>query len=124
MLFPSQEADEENEEEKDERILSRRKQVEEQLALGELEDRLVTIEIVESAPSMFDMLQGSGMEQMGMNMQEAFDKFMPKNKKRRKLPVKEARQILIKQEAEKLIDKDEVDRKSTRLNSSHVAISY
>jgi len=108
MLFPNQEADEENEEEKDERILSRRKQVEEQLALGELEDRLVTIEIVESAPSMFDMLQGSGMEQMGMNMQEAFDKFMPKNKKRRKLPVKEARQILIKQEAEKLIDKDEV----------------
>ena len=42
------------------------------LALGELEDQIVQVEIEEQAPSMFDMLQGSGMEQMGMSMQDAF----------------------------------------------------
>ena len=32
---------------------------------------MVTVEVEEQQPSMFDMLQGSGMEQMGMNMQDA-----------------------------------------------------
>ncbi len=41
------------------------------LDLGELEDNIVSIEVEEQTPSMFDMLQGSGMEQMGMNMQDA-----------------------------------------------------
>ena len=37
---------------------------------------------------MFDMLQGSGMEQMGMNMQDALSNFMPKNKKSANLLLK------------------------------------
>ena len=41
------------------------------LHLASLEDETVTVEVEEQAPSMFDMLQGSGMEQMGMNMQDA-----------------------------------------------------
>src|SRR5690625_3779253 len=61
---------------------------------------------------MFDMLQGSGMEQMGMNMQEAFGKLMPKQTKQRKLPVREARKILTEQEAQKLIDMDEVTQEA------------
>lgn len=57
---------------------------------------------------MFDMLQGSGMEQMGMNMQDALSSLMPKRKKRRKLTVREARKVLTNEEAAKLIDMDEV----------------
>ncbi len=38
--------------------------------IGELEDHLVQVEVEEQQPSMFDMLQGSGMEQMGMSMQD------------------------------------------------------
>ena len=36
----------------------------------------------EQQASMFDMLQGSGMEQMGMNMQDALGSLMPKKKKK------------------------------------------
>src|SRR5699024_12214761 len=61
---------------------------------------------------MFDMLQGSGMEQMGMNMQDAFSQLMPTNKKKRKLPVHEARKILTQQEAQKLIDMEEVQQEA------------
>lgn len=112
MLFPGQENEDDNDqdENKDEDIKSKRKQVEHQLALGELEDHIVTIEIEEVPPSMFDMLQGSGMEQMGMNMQDALGQFMPKKKKKRKLPVSEARQLLTQQQAQKLIDMEEVNQ--------------
>ncbi|WP_339227700.1 HslU--HslV peptidase ATPase subunit [Oceanobacillus sp. FSL K6-2867] len=110
MLFQNQSASDstDNEIEKDEEVRSKRQQIEHQLALGELEDRMVTIEIEEIPPSMFDMLQGSGMEQMGMNMQDALGQFMPTKKKKRKLTVSEARKVLEQQEAQKLVDMDEV----------------
>lgn len=109
MLFSNQQSSTSDEErEVDEQVLSKRKQVEQLLALGELEEQIVTVEISETSPSMFDMLHGSGMEHMGIDIQKAFERFMPKNIKRRKLPVREARKILMQQEAEKLIDHDEV----------------
>lgn len=109
MLFPNQEdEDEEKDVVASEEIRNKRKRLEHQLALGELEDHIVTVEIEELPPSMFDMLQGSGMEQMGMNMQDALGKFMPTKSKKRKLTVTEARKILTQQEAQKLVDMEEV----------------
>ncbi|TYR82713.1 HslU--HslV peptidase ATPase subunit [Priestia megaterium] len=93
-------------------IATKRKQIAHQLALGELEDHYVTIEVEEQQPSMFDMLQGSGMEQMGMNMQDVLSNFMPKKQKKRKLTIKEARKVLINEEAQKLIDMDEVTQEA------------
>ncbi|CAH2713261.1 ATP-dependent protease ATPase subunit ClpY [Neobacillus rhizosphaerae] len=89
-------------------IHEKRKIVKEKLALGQLEEEIVTVEVEEQAPSMFDMLQGSGIEQMGMNMQDALSSFMPKKQKKRKLTVREARKVLTSEEAAKLIDMDEV----------------
>src|SRR5699024_11684114 len=73
MLFPAQEDNEDHQKEevKDEDIKTKRDQVARQLALGELEEHIVTVEIEEVPPSMFDMLQGSGMEQMCMHLQDA-----------------------------------------------------
>ncbi|SEP56869.1 ATP-dependent protease ATPase subunit HslU [Piscibacillus halophilus] len=89
-------------------IKQERQRIQHQLELGELEDRMVTIEVEEQQASMFDMLQGSGIEQMGMNMQDAFSQFMPKKKKKRRLPVSEAREVLTQVEAEKMIDMDDI----------------
>ncbi|MBU5467657.1 HslU--HslV peptidase ATPase subunit [Virgibacillus sp. MSJ-26] len=110
MLFPTQGNDEEpddNEDKNHDEIRSKRERIAHQLALGELEDQMVTVEIEEGTPSMFDMLQGSGMEQMGMNMQDAFSQLMPKKKKKRKLAVSEARKVLTQQHAQKMIDIEE-----------------
>ncbi|WP_439646600.1 HslU--HslV peptidase ATPase subunit [Piscibacillus salipiscarius] len=109
MLFnntneePTQQTDQEETD-----VKQQRQQIERQLELGELEDRMVTIEVEEQQSSMFDMLQGSGIEQMGMNMQDAFNQFMPKKKKKRRLPVSEAREVLTQIEAEKMIDMDDI----------------
>ncbi|MCZ0702554.1 ATP-dependent HslUV protease ATP-binding subunit HslU [Natronobacillus azotifigens] len=112
MFFPQAQEDEEVVDKSDssteQEIASKRKRVKHQLHLGELEDTIVSIEVEEQNASMFDMMQGSGMEQMGMNMQDMFGQFMPKKTKKRKLTVKEARKVLTQQEAQKLIDMDEV----------------
>src|SRR5699024_1181719 len=47
---------------------------------------------------------------MGMNMQDALSQFMPKKKKKRKLPVSEARKVLTQQEAGKMVDMEEVSQ--------------
>jgi ATP-dependent HslUV protease ATP-binding subunit HslU len=93
-------------------IAERRKQVARQLAAGELEDQYVTIEVEEQQPSMFDLLQGSGIEQMGINMQDALSSLIPKRKKKRKVTIREARKILTNEEAQKLIDMDEVTQEA------------
>ncbi|WP_248278366.1 HslU--HslV peptidase ATPase subunit [Bacillus sp. DNRA2] len=92
----------------------KRRAVQEKLASGALENEVVTVEVEEQQPSMFDMLQGSGMEQMGMNMQDALSNFMPKRRKKRKLTVSEARKVLTNEEAQKLIDMDEVTSEAVR----------
>lgn len=114
MLFgAANQTQEDNEPANDEESLKeKRKRIAHQLALGELEDHYVTIEVEEQQPSMFDMLQGSGMEQMGMNMQDALGSLMPKRKKKRKLTIREARKVLTNEEASKLIDMDEVTQEA------------
>ncbi|MBB6443835.1 HslU--HslV peptidase ATPase subunit [Bacillus benzoevorans] len=101
----SNSSDDQNQQEK-------RKIVKEKLAFGELENELVTVEVEEQTPSMFDMLQGSGMEQMGLNMQDMLGSLVPKKRKKRKLTVQEARKILTQEEAQKLIDMDEVTQEA------------
>lgn len=111
MLFGNSQPTQEEQnvtEQEDLNKAEKRKLIREQLASGELENESITIEIEEQQPSMFDMFQGTGIEQMGMNMQDALSNLLPKKKKKRKLPVKDARKILVNEEANKLIDMDDV----------------
>lgn len=111
MLF-QQNDDSDEEEETDTAdnsdLREQRRQLQKQLETGELEDRKVTIEVEQQSGSMGDMFQGGGMEQMGMNMQEMLGNMMPKKTSSRTLPVREARKVLTEQEAQKMIDMDEV----------------
>jgi ATP-dependent HslUV protease ATP-binding subunit HslU len=106
----SEEKDDEKQEEMS--LRDKRRTISDKLKNGELEQEVITVEVDEQQPSMFDMLQGSGMEQMGMNMQDALSNFMPKKKKKRKLRVSEARIVLTNEEAQKLIDMDEVTQEA------------
>lgn len=101
-------------------LTQRRRQIAFQLAAGQLEDEIVEIE-VEDSSAMMDMFPGTGVEQMGINIQEMFGSFLPKRMKKRKLPVREARKVLIMEEAQKLIDMDEVIQESvTRAEQSGI----
>lgn len=81
MLFGgAQNSNQTTDSQEDVEIEKKRQDVERKLAAGLLEDEIVSIEVTEQQSSMFDMLQGTGMEQMGMNFQDALGSFMPKNK--------------------------------------------
>ncbi|AIE80494.1 ATP-dependent protease ATPase subunit HslU [Bacillus tropicus] len=113
MLFGgAQNPNQTTDSQEDVEIEKKRQDVERKLAAGLLEDEIVSIEVTEQQSSMFDMLQGTGMEQMGMNFQDALGSFMPKKTKKRKLSVKEARKVLTNEEAQRLIDMDEVTQEA------------
>ena len=122
MFFGNQDqrtANEENDTE-DMSLSQRRRQLTFQLAAGQLEDEIIEIE-VEDSSAMMDMFPGNGAEQMGINLQEMFGNFLPKKMKKRKLPIREARKALILEEAQKLIDMDEVIQESvTRAEQSGI----
>jgi len=111
MLF-GQKTEQEEPTTDDTDIRLKRSQITEDLRDGKLEDEWVNVEVTEQSPSMFDAFQGSGMENMGQNMQDALANLMPKKKKKRRLQVKDARRILTIDEANKLIDSEEVALKS------------
>lgn len=79
------------------------------LSKGELEDELVEISVEDSAPSpVMGMFSGSGMEEMGNNIQDMLGNLMPKKQKKRKVTVAAARKIFTQEEAQKLLDMDEI----------------
>jgi ATP-dependent HslUV protease ATP-binding subunit HslU len=96
-------------------VKRKRSEIAASLKAGELEEKMVTVEVSTQPPSMFDALQGSGMEQMGANMQDALSSLMPKRTVKRKMTVKDARKVLEAEEADKLIDHDEVARRAVEL---------
>lgn len=80
-----------------------RDQVREQLRAGKLDETIVEIE-VDDVPKTNQLDQNEGMIAIG----NIFDQMMPKKTKRKKCKVKDARRILREQEADKLIDMDQV----------------
>ena len=82
-----------------------REQVRRELRDGKLENELVEID-VEVTPNTNQLdMQNEGM---GIAIGNIFGDMMPKKTKHKKLPVKEARKILREQEAQSMLDMDQV----------------
>jgi len=109
MLFANQEQDEPDDDflQKKKQVIVERVRLRSELAAGRLESTLVELDVDEKPP-MLEMFSGSGLEEMGVNFQDVLGHLFPKKKKRRKLAVSQARKILQQEEAQKLIDMDEV----------------
>ena len=85
------------------------KNILEGLKKGYYDNEVVEIELVDN-PKPMELMPGAGEISIG----NIFGDFMPKKKKKRKLPVKEARKLLLDEEADKLIDKDSVNEEAIR----------
>lgn len=119
MLFGQKFEQEEEEPTAEVEVRVKRREIAADLKAGKLEDEWVTVEVLENTLSMFDAMQGSGMEQMGANMQDALSSLMPKKKKKRRLQVKEARRILTTEEAAKLVDDEEISQEAIDRAEQH-----
>ncbi|MCF7804714.1 MAG: ATP-dependent protease ATPase subunit HslU [Candidatus Marinimicrobia bacterium] len=96
------------EESADERREKTREKFRQRLNAGDFESRQIEIEVQDDSTPMMQIFGASGMEEMGVNLQDMLGNLMPSKKKTRKTSVAEARKILTQQEADKLIDMDKV----------------
>jgi ATP-dependent HslUV protease ATP-binding subunit HslU len=87
-----------------------REKLREQLRNGDLDERLVEIEIQERSTPMIDIVGGQGMEEMGVNFGDMLGNMFPKKTKRRRVKISEAREYLLREESENLIDIDQINR--------------
>lgn len=90
------------------RIKFERETLRTKLARGELEQEIVEVEVEDNKPQVIEAFTGSGVEEMGINIGDMLGNIFPKRKRRRRVTVAEARDILIQQEAQNLVDMDEV----------------
>lgn len=81
-----------------------REHIAEQLKNGLMEEAIVEVEVEEKNQTN-DAVFAAGID---LNLGDVFGGMLPKKTHKRKLPVREARRILIQQESEKRIDMDEV----------------
>lgn len=72
---------------------------------GDLEERKIELEVKSKKPSI-QIFGPAGIEEMGMNLQEMLGNMNPTKTKKKQVKVSEARQILLQEEAEKLVDQD------------------
>jgi ATP-dependent HslUV protease ATP-binding subunit HslU len=91
-----------------------REKLKSQLTEGKLNERMVEIDVQNDSTPMMQIFSPVGIEEMGLNIQELFGGLMPKKMKKRKTTVPEALKIITQQEAQKLIDMEEVMREATR----------
>lgn len=80
----------------------------EKLRNGELDEREIEIEVKKSNRSPMMQVFGpqGGMEEMGINLQDMFGNMGGQKKTKRNVTIEEAREILLEEESEKLIDHD------------------
>jgi ATP-dependent HslUV protease ATP-binding subunit HslU len=87
--------------------LRTRERFREKLRNRELEERTIEIEVLGKKSPMMQIFGPQGMEEMGMNLQDMLGNLTKSGKKtRRSVTVKEARELLQEEEAEKMIDQE------------------
>ena len=101
----------EQEKEEQERRQRTREKLKSKLEAGELEDRMVELTVEQKAVPV-QIFSNMGMENMDVDLQNMFDKIMPRSGQPRQLAIKEARKVLMEQETEALIDRAAVNEQA------------
>ena len=86
------------------------------LLSGELDQRMVEITTQHKANPV--VMGGMGMEGMDMDLQGMFDKIMPSTSKKRELTVGQARDVLLEEECEILLDDDKIHSQAIELTEN------
>jgi len=92
-----------------ERSKRTREKFREQLRSGQLEDRVIEIGVEQKSSAASSLLGAAGLDS-DPDLSSMFEKMMPSRRETRRLSVKDARRVMMQQEAEKLVDKDTVTK--------------
>ncbi|MGV8906486.1 MAG: ATP-dependent protease ATPase subunit HslU [Acetobacterium sp.] len=106
-VTPSQ-SDIDNDAEKEQTKKEKRESLAKDLEAGLLENEIIEIEVDDDGSKSIGIMQGMNNDSMSINMNDILGDLIPQKKKKKKVSVAEARKILTNQEAQKLIDMDQV----------------
>ena len=113
-LPQNDESEGKHEEEQETRHERTREKFRQMLRSGSLDERTIELTLPQRKMPV-QMFSNMGLEQMDVDFQQIFERVMPKQSKERKVTVKEARRILLEQEADALLDKDAIHDEALRL---------
>jgi len=115
LLPPASFSYNEDNAEAEQRTARTREKLRDQLRRGELDDRVIEIETQDRGGSAtVDFIGGQGMEEMGVNFKDMLGNLFPAKTVRRKMRVQDAKSILLRDEQERLVDMDQVQRAAVK----------
>jgi len=94
-------------EQSQQRMEQTRQRLKQQIEAGKLDEREVELTLSKK-PGANVMFANMGLDQMDPEMTRMFEKLIPEQSQQRKVTVAQAREILIEQETEKLLDQDKI----------------
>ena len=86
---------------------------------GKLDSRYVELEVDNRNVPMVEIFSNAGLEEMEFNIKEVFGNIFPGKKKKRRVKVPEALEILFQEESQKLIDMDKVIEEAIRMTEQN-----
>jgi ATP-dependent HslUV protease ATP-binding subunit HslU len=84
------------------------------LRAGRLDEKIVEVDTQQPVMPVLEVFSGQGMEEMGLNLKDMLSNLVPPRTKRRRVSVGEARRLLTQEEAQKLIDMEDVTAQAIR----------
>ena len=124
LLFQPEAQDYENGEEDEaensgQSMSNTREKLRQRLRLGLMEDTEIEIEVEDSKYSGIGFIPGFGNEDIMIQIQDVFGSIMPRRTKKKRTTIREARRIFQQEEADKLIDMDEVIEEAIQATEQH-----
>ncbi|MBU1902493.1 MAG: ATP-dependent protease ATPase subunit HslU [Proteobacteria bacterium] len=98
---------------------STREKLRRMLKSGKLDKRYVELEVANSTLPMVEIFSSAGLEEMEFNVREIFGNMLPPRKKKRKVKIPEAMEIIFQEESQRLIDMDKVIEKAIRVTEQN-----
>ena len=89
-------------------IASTREKLRRMLRTGKLDERYVDLEVTNSNAPMVEIFSAAGLEEMEFNVKEVFGNIFPPKKKKRRVKIPEAKEIIFQEESQRLVDMDNV----------------
>lgn len=110
LLPPLRRRADTNDQNEHQKFRETREKLRKQLRQGLLDERMIEIEVREKMSSPFEIFSNTGVEEIGIHIQELIPGFLGGKSKRRKVKLKEAQEYLLEDEQKRLIDMDQVAR--------------
>lgn len=114
IFFGGQKSENQSDAQEESEIRMKRAKVKEDLLAGKLEDEWVTVEVTEQNTAFIDMMIPNMPELGSSGMQDMLSSLVPKKTKKRRMKIKDARRVLTVEEANKLIDSEDLAQKAIR----------